>query len=161
MSIIRDIFTGIEIEVPRDVDELLVYNERVLCSVRQARTKQLITPDSIYITSQRIIIRRPTTLGLRRNVTDYRFRDIANVRMKKGIINSTIIMKVRFLSEDLCLESIPNKSASKIFKLIQEQMSSGERIRSEDPMEVLKVRYAKGEITWEQYQDMKRKLEGL
>jgi len=30
--------------------------------------------------------------------------------------------------------------------------------KSETPMEILKIRYAKGEITKEQYQDMKEKL---
>lgn len=32
--------------------------------------------------------------------------------------------------------------------------------RSETPMEILKIRYAKGEITREQYQDIKEKLKG-
>ena len=32
--------------------------------------------------------------------------------------------------------------------------------KSETPMEILKIRYAKGEITKEQYQDMKEKLKG-
>lgn len=30
--------------------------------------------------------------------------------------------------------------------------------KSETPMEILKIRYAKGEITKEQYQDMKEKI---
>lgn len=165
------VFTGLEIDVPEDVMELLVPGEKVLHSVRQARLKQAITPDSIFVTTHRIIIRRPITLGLRRNVTDYKYTDMANTRMKKGLINSTIIIKMRFLSEDCKLEGIPKKSAAKIFRTIQERIARTNVVSvspqsqvlsvSEDPLRILKTRYAKGEITREEYLSIKKELEEL
>lgn len=167
-SLTGGIFTGLEIEVPKDIRELLIAGEKVLHAVRQARLEQAITPDSIFVTTHRIIVRRPTTLGLRRNVTDYRYTDMANTRIEKGLINSSIYIDMRFLSEECCLKGIPNKSAVKIFRTIQERIA---RTRpglplpasegAEDPLQILKVRFAKGEITKEEYLSMKRALEEL
>jgi hypothetical protein len=166
-SLKGEILTGLEIEIPRDIQDLLIPGEKILHAVRQARVEQVITPDSIFITTHRVIVRRPTTLGLRRNTTDYRYVDMANSRIEKGLINSSIYIEMRFLSEDCCLKGIPNKSAAEIFKTIQEQIL---RTRSglslfegseavEDPLKILKVRFARGEITREEYLSMKKALE--
>jgi len=88
-SLKGEIFTGLEIEIPKDIKELLIPGEKVLHSVRQARLEQAITPDSIFVTTHRVIVRRPTTLGLKRNITDYKYTDMANTKIKKGFINST------------------------------------------------------------------------
>jgi len=163
-SLKGEIFTGLEIEIPKDIKELLIPGEKVLHSVRQARLEQAITPDSIFVTTHRVIVRRPTTLGLKRNITDYKYTDMANTKIKKGFINSTIIIKMRFLSETCYLRGIPNKSAVKIFRTIQERIANtkgilGSSHETEDPLRVLKLRYAKGEITREEYLSMKRDLE--
>jgi hypothetical protein len=159
------IFTGLKIEVPQDIKELLIPGENVLHAVRQARLEQAITPDSIFVTTHRIIVRRPTTLGLRRNITDYRYTDMANTRIERGLINSSIYIEMRFLSEDCCLKGIPKKSASAIFRTIEQQIA---RIRAGlpftepeplDPLTILKVRLAKGEITREEYLSIKKELE--
>lgn len=158
------IFTGLKIDVPQDIQELLIPGEKVLHAVRQARLEQAITPDSIFVTTHRIIVRRPTTLGLRRNITDYRYTDMANTRIEKGLINSSIYIEMRFLSEDCCLKGIPNKSASAMFRSIEQQIA---RTRAglplsepvEDPLTILKVRLAKGEITKEEYLSIKKELE--
>lgn len=167
-SITGGILTGQEIEVPKDIREVLIPSERILHAVRQARIEQALTPDSIFVTTHRIIVRRPTTLGLRRNITDYRYSDMANTRIEKGIINSSIHIEMRFLSEDCVLKGIPNKSASRIFRTIEEQIT---RTRTgaplvvepplEDPLEILKVRLARGEISREEYQSLKKELEEL
>src|SRR5690349_11392505 len=96
-----DFFTGKEIEVPEDVKKLLQFNEKVLLSAETARSASLIAPETIFISSQRVIVKRPTTLGLRKNIEDYRYTDIANVKLKKGIIRSGIILKMRFLSDNV------------------------------------------------------------
>ncbi|KYK36267.1 MAG: hypothetical protein AYK18_11975 [Theionarchaea archaeon DG-70] len=164
-SVTGGIFTGLETDVPEDIRELLITGEKVLHAVRQARIEQAITPDSIFITTHRIIVRRPTTLGLRRNITDYRYTDMANTRIEKGLINSSIYIDMRFLSEECCLRGIPNKSAAKIFRTIEQQIArtraglSLSDDSNEDPLQILRVRFAKGEITREEYVSMKRVLE--
>ena len=166
-SITGGIFTGLEIEVPQDIQELLIPGEKVLSAVRQARLEQAITPDSIFVTTHRIIVRRPTTLGLRRNITDYRYIDMASTRIEKGLINSSIFIDMRFFSEEVCLKGIPKKSAAKMFRIIEERIvrtHAGPLLSSsgaEDPLQILRVRFAKGEITEEEYLAMKRALEEL
>jgi hypothetical protein len=163
---VTGILTGLEIKVPKDIQELLIPGEKVLHAVRQARIEQAITPDSIFVTTYRVIVRRPSTLGLRRSTTDYRFTDMANTRIEKGLINSSIFIDMRFLSEECLLKGIPNKSAARIFRTIQERII---RTRDpaipedspEDPLTILRIRFAKGEITEEEYLSMKRALEEL
>jgi hypothetical protein len=156
-SLAGGIFTGLEIDVPDDIQELLIPGEEVFHAVRQARLEQAITPDSIFVTTHRIIIRRPTTLGLRRNITDYRYTDMANTKIEKGLINSSIYIEMRFLSEDCVLRGIPNRSAAQIFRTIEGQIAktraglplSQSHDESDDPLNILRVRFAKGEITQE------------
>ncbi|MBU7015385.1 MAG: PH domain-containing protein [Theionarchaea archaeon] len=167
-SVTGGIFTGLEIEVPRDIKDVLIPGEHVLHAVRQARLEQALTPDSIFVTTHRIVVRRPTTLGLRRNITDYRYSDMANTRIEKGIINSSIHIEMRFMSEDCVLRGIPNKSASQIFRTIEEQITRTraglplvEKPAVDDPFRILKVRLARGEISKEEYQSLKKELEEL
>ena len=77
------------------------------------------------------------------------------------------------MSEDLILDNLPEGQVDYIFRLIQENLR---RISSdttspgtteqraplnspEDPLQVLKLRFARGEITKEEFEEMKRVLE--
>jgi hypothetical protein len=113
-------FTGKEIEIPDDVLKILQPDENVLLAAQQARSTNLINPDTIFVTTQRLMIRKPTSLGLRKNIEDYRFADIANVKLHKGIVRSSILLKVRFLSDDLEIDNISKEAADKLVQLIQQ-----------------------------------------
>ena len=118
-----DFFTGTEIGVPDDVAKILQSDEQILLAAQQARSTSLVNPCSVFVTTHRIIIKKPTNLGLRKNVEDYRFVDIANVQLKKGIIRSAIILKMRFLSDNVEIDSFPNDVGDKIFKLVDDAIS--------------------------------------
>ncbi|VVC06296.1 Bacterial PH domain protein [uncultured archaeon] len=113
-------FTGKEIKVPDDISKILQPEEQVLLASQQARSTNLINPDTIFITTKRLMIRKPTSLGLRKNIEDYRFADIANVKLHKGIVRSSILLKVRFLSDDLEIDNISKEAGDKIVQLIQQ-----------------------------------------
>jgi hypothetical protein len=113
-------FTGKEIEVPADISKVLQPREDVLLAAQQARSTNLINPDTIFVTTSRLMIRKPTSLGLRKNIEDYHFADIANVKLHKGIVRSSILLKVRFLSDDLEIDNISKEAADKIVQLIQQ-----------------------------------------
>ena len=113
-------FTGKEIEIPEDVSKILEPDEKVMLAAQQARSTNLINPDTIFVTTQRLLIRKPTSLGLRKNIEDYRFADIANVKLHKGIVRSSILLKVRFLSDDLEIDNISKEAADKLVQLIQQ-----------------------------------------
>jgi hypothetical protein len=77
------------------------------------------------------------------------------------------------MSEDLVLDDLPKGQADYISRVIQENLrrmsgapaspvATGQRVPPpppEDPLQVLKLRFARGEITREQFEEMKRALE--
>lgn len=113
-------FTGKEINVPDDISKILEPGEDVLLAAQQARSTNMINPDTIFVTTSRLMIRKPTSLGLRKNIEDYRFKDIANVKLHKGIVRSSILLKVRFLSDDLEIDNISKEVADRLVQLIQQ-----------------------------------------
>ncbi len=113
-------FTGKEIEVPDDISKILQPGESVVLAAQQARSTNLINPDTIFITTRRLMIRKPTSLGLRKNIEDYHFTDIANVKLHKGIVRSSISLKVRYLSDNLEIDNISKEAGDRMVQLIQQ-----------------------------------------
>ena len=122
MSLLRSIFTGKRIKVPKVIKETLVDGEKTLHSVQQARLRQLIAPDAIFVTNRRIIVHRPYLFGLKRGIEDYKYKDMGNTSIDQGIISSSVKVKMRFLSNDIVLRSIPKRAARDIFKTVQENI---------------------------------------
>jgi len=164
---------GKTLKIPKAIKKMLLADEQVMAVIKQSRLKAAITPDSIIITSQRIIRYSPSSLGLHKEIEDYRYEDMANLKIDKGILFATITLKRRFMSEDLILDNLPAGQVNYVFRLIQENLK---RMSStsvspvttsqqtppgppEDPLQVLKLRFARGEITREEFEEMKRVLE--
>jgi hypothetical protein len=159
------------VKVPKAIAEMLYGDEVVLAHVKQSRWKRLFAPDSIFVTSHRIILYSPKALGLRKTIEDYRYQDMANFKADRGIFFTTLTITQRFMSNDLVINSLPKGKTDKIARIIHEgirKMSSGGRpdavnvpqgSQSDDPLTVLKLRYARGEIDQQQYEEMKRVLE--
>ena len=164
---------GKTIRVPGAVKKLLLADEQVLAIIKQSRLKAAITPDSIIVTDQRIIRYSPSALGLHKEIEDYRYEDIANLKVDKGILFATITARRRFMSQDLVLDKLLKDQADYISRVIQEKLrgmsgattSPGTTNQQtppsspEDPLQVLKLRFARGEITKEQFEEMKSTLE--
>ena len=158
-------------KVPNAVKKLLLADEQIKAVIRQSRLKAALTPDSIVITDQRIIRYSPSALGLHKEIEDYRYEDIANLRIDKGVLFATITAKRRFISEDLILDKLRKGQADYISRAIQENLRRMSGVAAatrnqpsppaspEDPLQVLKLRFARGEITKEQFEEMKRALE--
>ena len=164
---------GKTLKIPKAIKKMLLADEQAMAMIRQSRLKAATTPDSIIITNQRIIRYSPSSLGLHKEIEDYRYEDIANLKIEKGILFANITLKRRFMSEDLILDNLPAGQVDYIFRLIQENLrrtssastsvvttnQQSPLTSSEDPLQVLKLRFAKGEITKEQFEEMKKVLE--
>jgi Bacterial PH domain len=75
---------------------MLNSDERVLLVPRQSRLKpggSHFTPDRVYATDRRIIIRDPYMLGIKENVVDIPYDIITSIKLKKGLLSSTIRFK--------------------------------------------------------------------
>lgn len=173
-------------------------DEQVLFVTRQSRVKpggsMITTPNTIFATDKRILIRNPSMLGMRNSVENIPYDSIGNVKLEAGVFSSTIVFtglgfgEVNRMSrlgtprawgrgEDSAIDAIPKKDAEELVRIIRRQM---ERVKGhklsftqvinqnapnpmaqieEDPLTILKRRLAKGEITKEEFEDLKSALE--
>jgi len=110
-------------ETPDDVTKILGSNEHVQVYIREQFYHPKINVDSVVITNERIILRHPHAAGLKKDYTDFNYRDISNVVMKKGIIRSTVSCTLRFGGEPLALNELRNPDAEKAYGLIRENLA--------------------------------------
>lgn len=108
---------------PEDLKSILGPNETVEMYIKQKIYHPKINIDSVVITNERIILRHPHALGLKKDYTDFNFRDFANVILEKGIVRSTIKCTLRFGGEPLSLNDLPNADAEKAYGIIRENIS--------------------------------------
>ena len=107
---------------PSDLKDLLGPDEKVEVYIQQKIYHPKINIDSVVITNERVILRHPHALGLKKDYTDYNYKDIANVVLDKGIMRSTIKLTLRFGGEPLSLNDLPNTDAEKAYGVIRENV---------------------------------------
>jgi hypothetical protein len=108
--------------VPADVTHILGPNERVELYVKEKIYHPTVKVDSVILTNERIILRHPHDLGLKKDYTDYSYTDIANVILDKGILRSSVKCVLRFQGDPLHLNDLPNADAEKVYGLIRENL---------------------------------------
>jgi hypothetical protein len=75
------------------IHEMLNPNEAVLVVARQSRVRpggSAVTPNIIYATDKRIIIRDPYMMDIKENIIDIPYDVITTVKLEKGLLLSTI-----------------------------------------------------------------------
>ena len=116
---------------PDDIKNILGSNEKVELYIEEKIYHPRINIESVIITSERIIFRHPHALGLKKDYTDYSYRDITNVTLDKGIVRSTIKLTVKHgqdnqgkqqEGENLDLDNLPNDLAEKGYGIIRENI---------------------------------------
>ena len=116
-------------EAPPDVKKLLGPNEHVELYINQKIYHPTIKVDSVVLTNERIILRHPYDLGLKKDYIDYSYTDIANVVMDKGLLRSSIQCVLRFKGEALHLKDLQNDQAATAYGIIRENL-----VRYQNPM---------------------------
>src|ERR1700694_1376845 len=109
-------------EPPEDIKHVLGPNEQVELYIKQKIYHPKINIDSLVITNERIILRHPHALGLKKDYTDFNYQDISNVVLDKGILRSTIRCTLRLGGEPLALSDLPNSDAEKAYGIIRENL---------------------------------------
>ena len=174
-------------EIQRIADRL-DSDEIVHIVAKQSRTKPggsiIGSPNTIFVTDKRLIIRNPTMLGARENVEDFSYDKITGIKLEKGVLSSTLVLTVpgmggvsRFgkatgllawgRESDGSIDAIPKDKAELILKfvrykmeIIRKQSSQPAATRSnDDPLTMLKKRFVLGEISKEEFEEMKKMLE--
>jgi hypothetical protein len=108
--------------VPDDVQKIMGPNEQVQLYIQQKIYHPKISIDSIVITNERVILRHPHAMGLKKDYTDYNYQDIANVVLDKGLMRSTVRLTLRLGGEPLSLDDLPNSDAQTAYGLIRDNL---------------------------------------
>jgi len=108
--------------LPDDLQKILGPNEQAEFYIAQKIYHPKISIDSVLITNQRVILRHPHAMGLKKDYTDYNYQDVANVVLEKGFTRSTLKLDLRFGGEPLALEDLPNSDAQRAYGLIRENL---------------------------------------
>ena len=181
---------GNELSEIEKVKEFLDPGETVHIVAKQTRRKPggavMLAPNSIIVTDRRLIIRNPTMGGLRNSMQDFPYDKIVGIKLQKGIFTSTIDITTSGMStqgkpghfgvrwgkgEDNAIDGIEKNKGDEIVKFVRTKMEeiknqqsanqqSANNSTSEDPLTLLKKRFVMGEITKEEFEEMKQILEG-
>ncbi len=108
--------------IPDDLKTVLGPNEQPQLYIRQKIYHPKINVDSVVITNERIILRHPHALRLKKDYTDFNYQDVSNVLLEKGILRSTVKCTLRFGGDPLALSGLPNSDAEKAYGLIRENL---------------------------------------
>ena len=137
-----------DLEEISKITEMLNPDEKVLLVARQSRIKpggSYFTPNTIYATDRRIIIRDPYMLGIKANVVDIPYDIITSLKLEKGLLSSTIRFKAPGLMSSTKLgmmdsiiegeddqtgiiEAIPKDKAEDLLEIIRSGMNDSRRI---------------------------------
>jgi hypothetical protein len=109
--------------VPSDIARILGPGEQVELFIQQKIYHPKINIDSVVLTSQRIILRHPHELGLKKDFTDFNYTDVANAILDKGMLRSTVKITLRFGGDPLNLNDLPNSDAEKAYGIIRSNIS--------------------------------------
>jgi hypothetical protein len=130
-----------ELEEIRKIANRLDQDERVLFVAKQSRMKPggsvLATPNIVFATDRRVIIRNPTMLGMRENIEDIPYDKMTSVKLEKGVFSSTVLIRAPGLSEmsrvskssgliawgrgeDGQIDALPKDKGERLFTVIRE-----------------------------------------
>jgi hypothetical protein len=113
------------IDAKTGIDKMLTEGEQIVISADQSRMMpggSIATPNSIYVTNKRIIFRNPRMWGLKVDLMDYAYTDLANVELHKGIFTTEIELTPRFNSEKVKLPAVSKEAAEELFGTIRKGM---------------------------------------
>jgi Short C-terminal domain len=79
-----------------------------------------LLPLSQFISQMRVIYRRPICGGLKSEIIVVNYQDIADIRLKRGIIHTDIFLKSRFHTDEIAVKGTNSNIAEKANALIQQ-----------------------------------------
>lgn len=141
-NINTDITDEEELDEIKKIAEMLNPDERVLVVARQSRFKpggSQLSPNVVYATDRRIILRDPSMLGLKQDIIDIPYNVITNAKIEKGLLSASVIFNAPGLfnpnipgrmpwikrletdehGENGVIDAIPKKKAEDLIEVIR------------------------------------------
>jgi hypothetical protein len=106
-----------------DIKKQLLETEVILIQVKQSRIGpggSMFTPVSIYVTNMRVIYRKPIWAGLKSEIIVVNYQDIADIRLKRGVVHTDISLKTRFHTDQLLVRGANNNLSERANALVQQ-----------------------------------------
>ena len=123
-SFVTDITDKNELEEIQRIANRLVKDEKVIFVARQSRFKpggSKGSPATFFVTSQRLIVRNPSMMGMREDFSSVNYGKISSLNVKKGFFSSTLKIMAEGFAGDI--DAIDKKKAEKIMSYIEEKMN--------------------------------------
>ena len=141
------------------INEMLNPDEKILLVARQSKIKpggSYFTPNTIYATDRRIIIRDPYMLGIKANVVDIPYDIITSLKLEKGLLSSTIRFEAPGLMSSTRLgmadsivegendnegliEAIPKNKAENLVEIIRSGMQESRRFSASKKQKITEL----------------------
>ena len=169
-----------------EIDKIRGYlepDEQVLIVARQSRIRpggSVTTPNIIFATDRKLIIRNPMMLGLRESVEVIPYAEITAIQLEKGVFSSEVRITAPGLTTELSkffkltrhgvagIPAIPTDKAVKLVDIVKEGMKRMKAAKAEpqvtakvtplDELKKLKELLDMGAITQGEYEEKKKKI---
>ncbi len=116
------------------ISSLLTTGETVQYIAVQKKPVANITPESIVLTTKRIIICKPKNLGLTMEFIEFFWKDVSNCQMKEELFGASFTIKPAY-GEIYPIEYVPKTQVRKLYKIAQEQEEQQREIIRERDLE--------------------------
>jgi hypothetical protein len=127
-----------ELEQVNKIRHRLDKDEQVQFIARQSKHRpggSFTTPDTIFVTNKRIVIRDPSLLGVRENIVSVAYDKITSIELERGVFSSKIIIRAPGFADEM--EAISKKAAEQIVQYVKNSM---DKIKIESQKESLEVK---------------------
>ena len=138
------------------IAERLDEGEKVLEVAKQSRIEPggaNLSPNTVFATDRRLIIRNPTMLGARQNIEDFEYDNLTNIKLEKGVFSSTLVITAPGMgtaarnstmsgllpwgrNEDGSIDGIPKDKAENILKIVRNAIVKAKK-ESQKPTQVV------------------------
>jgi hypothetical protein len=122
--LVTDITDKHELVEIQKIANRLVKGEKVIFVARQSRFKpggSKGSPATFFVTSQRLIVRNPSMMGMREDFSFVHYDRISSLNVKKGFFSSTVKIMAEGFAGDI--DAIDKEKAEKIMSYIEEKMN--------------------------------------
>lgn len=120
------------------VSGLLTNGEGVQYIAVQKKPAVNFSPDSVILTSKRVIFCRPKNFGLSMEFQDYLWKDVADCHMKEGILGAEFSLKTIMGSVNT-MDYLPKAQARKLYQYAQEQEEAQQEYRRNRELEEMRA----------------------
>lgn len=175
--------TSEEMEEVKKIESCIELGEQVLIVARQSRIMpggSITTPNIIFATNKKLVIRNPTMLGLRENVQVVPYTEITSVNLEKGIFSSEVTITAPGLTTELSrffnlsrqgvagIPAIPKDKAARLVDIVKEGIKQTKASAATptltmaatpvDELKKLKELLDIGAITQQEYEEKKKEI---